>query len=327
MKDFTLVRPQRIVDAVAALRDGDRDRSTVLLAGGQDLLTEMKEHRVEPDRVVDVGGVPEMRRVAWMRDGGARIVANTTLAELAAAPRVREELTVLAEAVDSVASPQIRNVATVGGNLNQRPRCWYFRNEEAFCLKKGGSVCFAANGMNKYNAILGGGPSYIVHPSDLAPALIALDAGVTLEGPDGARTIPLAEYYRLPSEGDLTSETVRLPGEVVIAVYVPQQPQGLTSTYLKFKERESYDWALASVALAVTKGAAGVEHARMVLGGVAPKPWVVDVERVLRGKALGDATASAAADLALEGAKPLEHNGYKVPLTRGLVTRAFRKLA
>lgn len=327
METFELLQPKGLADAIAALAEGDADKSVMLLAGGQDLLTEMKEHLAEPGVVVDVSGLEELSGITENADGSLTFGANTTIATIAAHPRLRAELPILSEAAESIASPQIRTQATLGGNLNQRPRCWYYRKEEAFCLKKGGSVCYAANGMNKYNAILGGGPTYIVHPSDMAPALIALGARIRLAGPNGQREMALADYYILPGEGPLETETVRAEGEVLVDVTVPRQPDGVASTYLKFKERESYDWALASVALVVVKDGDRVRSLRMTLGGVAPKPWTVDVQAALAGGALDAEAARKAADLALDGAEPLEHNGYKIPLTRGLIARAFQRLA
>lgn len=326
MKDFELFRPKGLREAVTALAEGDADRSVMVLAGGQDLLTELKEHLVEPKRVVDLSALPELAGLEVKGDGSVRIGANTTLDQILRHDGLRTRLPGLVEAAESVASPQIRSVATVGGNLNQRPRCWYYRNEDAFCLKKGGSVCFAANGMSKYNAILGGGPSYIVHPSDLAPMLVALEATVNLVGPNGSRAVPLAEYYLLPSEGDLLTETRRLPGEVMVDVVVPAPRNGTKTHYLKFKERESYDWALAAVALAVVVENGALRHGRMVLGGVAPKPWSVPIEQILGGAKLDAESIARIADASVADAKPLAHNGYKVPLVRGLVTRALRSI-
>jgi len=327
METFELLQPKGLTDAIAALAEGDADGSVMLLAGGQDLLTEMKEHLAEPSVVVDLSGLSELTGITEGKDGAITFGANTTIAAIAAHPRLRGALAILSEAAASIASPQVRTQATLGGNLNQRPRCWYYRHEEAVCLKKGGSVCFAVDGMSKYNAILGGGPTYIVHPSDMAPALIAVGARVRLVGPEGEREMALADYFILPNEGPLQTETVRKKGEVLVDVTVPRQPDGMVSTYLKFKERESYDWALASVAVAVVKDGDRVASARMVLGGVAPKPWVVAVEEALAGRGLDAGAAEAAADLALEGAEPLAHNGYKIPLVRGLVARAFQRLA
>jgi xanthine dehydrogenase YagS FAD-binding subunit len=327
MIDFELFRPKGLREAVAALAEGDADRSVMVLAGGQDLLTELKEHLVEPKRVVDLSALPELAGLEVRADGSVRIGANTTLDQLVRHAELRTRLPGLVEAAESVASPQIRSVATVGGNLNQRPRCWYYRSEDALCLKKGGSVCFAANGMSKYNAILGGGPSYIVHPSDLAPMLVALEATVNLVGPNGSRSVPLSEYYLLPSEGDLLTETRRLPGEVMVDVVLPAARSGLKTHYLKFKERESYDWALAAVAVAAVVENGALRYGRMVLGGVAPKPWSVPIEKILGSTKLDEESIARIADASVADAKPLAHNGYKVPLVRGLVTRALRTLA
>ena len=328
MNRFELARPTSAREAAQMLADSDRPRAVALLAGGRDLVTEMAEHLVEPDLVVDLKTVPGMRELAWEPDGGLTIGALVTLEQLVDDADVRARLTVLAEAAESVASPQIRSVGTVGGNLNQRPRCWYFRNENAVCLKKGGVACLAAVGRNKYNAILGGGPSYIVHPSDLAPALIALGAEVTLVGPAGERRMPLADYFVLPRNGAILTETARADDEVMTAVHVPAQPEGQRTTYLKFKERESYDWALSSVALGLTMDGSNVTGASIVLGGVAPIPWrAPGAERVLEGAQITEESIAKACDAALFGAQPLAENGYKVPLTKGLLTRALRKLA
>jgi xanthine dehydrogenase YagS FAD-binding subunit len=233
----------------------------------------------------------------------------------------------LAEAAHSIATPQIRNLGTVGGNLCQRPRCWYFRLEEAVCLKKGGSECFAATGENKYHAILGGGPSYIVHPSDLAPMLMALGGSVSVVGVDGKRTIPLDKFFTLPAEGNLRRENVLKNDEIITEVQVPASKFAAHSTYLKFKERDSLDFAIAAVAAAVTLGAnKTVTEARLVLGGVAPIPWRVPrAEAALIGKTLDSEVLESVAGIALAGAKPLEKNAYKIPLTQTLVRRALAK--
>jgi xanthine dehydrogenase YagS FAD-binding subunit len=235
---------------------------------------------------------------------------------------------ILHEAAGSIASPQIRSQGTVGGNLCQRPRCWYYRNEHARCIKKGGSECFSYNGLNKYNAIFGGGPSYIVHPSDLAPALVALAARVNLRGPGGTRSVELEKFFTLPSEGSVLRENVLGPGEILESVAVPAPGNGLRSTYLKFKERGSYDFALASVALALWIEGASIRSARIVLGGVAPIPWrCTAAEKLLEGRSLDTAAFAPVAEAAVKGAEPLGQNGYKVPLVKGLVVRALQQVA
>ena len=328
MNTFELQNPTSVADASKLLPSDPGDRSAVLLAGGQDLLTEMKERLVEPERLVNLKGIAGLDSIDHGADGSVTVGALVTLEALEEDAVLNERFTVLAEAASVVASPQIRSVGTLGGNLNQRPRCWYYRHSDAPCLKKGGSECFAYAGRSKYNAILGGGPSYIVHPSDVAPALVALGAEVTLVGPGGERKLPIEDYYTLPAEGDVLTETVRAPGEVLTHVHVPAPAAGTTSTYLKFRERESYDWALASVAVSLRRGDDGaITDARMALGGVAPKPWrALAAEQALQGKQPGQETWKVVAAAATRGAQPLGENAYKVPLTQGIVTRALQAL-
>jgi len=242
---------------------------------------------------------------------------------------VRSSFPGLSEAAHSVATPQIRNLGTVGGNLCQRPRCWYFRLEEVICLKKGGSECYAAKGENKYNAIIAGGPSYIVHPSDLAPMLLALGASVSVVGSQGKRVISLEKFFTLPSQGSIRRENVLANDEIITHILVPASTVAARSTYLKFKERESLDFALSSVAAAVQmQPDKTAKEVRIVLGGVAPIPWRVPAaEKFVVGKALSAEVLNEAARLALADAKPLEKNAYKVPLAQTLVRRALAKAA
>jgi xanthine dehydrogenase YagS FAD-binding subunit len=331
MKAFEWVSPSSVAEAVSLLKSApaakDLDEEARPIAGGQDLLTTMKEYITQPARVVNLKGIRGLDRIEPDGRGGLRIGALVTLAQVEESAEVRKGFPALAEAAHSVATPQIRNLGTVGGNLCQRPRCWYFRLEEAVCLKKGGSECFAATGENKYNAILGGGPSYIVHPSDLAPALVALGASVSVEGADGRRTIPLEKFFTLPSEGNVRRENVLRNDEIITEVQVPPSAFAARSTYLKFKERDSLDFALASVAAAVELAPdKTVRQARVVLGGVAPIPWrAPKAESYLTGKTLSAATLAEAARLALEGAEPLAKNAYKIPLAQTLVRRALAK--
>lgn len=330
MKSFSLLQPKSVDEAIRLLDRARRPEPAggrKLLAGGQDLLTEMKEHLAEPDELVNLKSIPGLDRIAEA-SGALTIGALCTLSKLAEAAPVREHLRVLREAALSVASPQIRSQGTVGGNLCQRPRCWYYRNENARCLKKGGSECFAYSGLNKYNAILGGGPSYIVHPSDLAPALVVLDARVSIAGPAGVRTLELAQFFKLPSEGDATRENVLQESDVLTQIDVPAPEPGMRSTYLKFKERGSFDFALAAVAVALWFDGDRVRRARLCLGGVAPVPWRAQAaEKALEGQRLDLEVMKAAAEAAVQGAEPLEMNKYKVPLTKGLVIRALERLA
>lgn len=326
MKSFRLANPKTVDEAIALATDGSAG-TTKFLAGGQDLLTEMKEHLAGPDRVVNLKSIPGLDGID-SKSGALQLGALATLARVERDATVRAHWTALAQAAESVASPQIRSCATVGGNLCQRPRCWYYRLEEAHCLKKGGTECFSYGGLNKYNAILGGGPTYIVHPSDLAPALVALSAEIAVRSKSGERRMPLEKFYVLPADGGITRETVLEDGEIVTSVTVPKPANGARSTYVKFKERESFDFALSAVAASVVLEGGVVRAARICLGGVAPVPWRTErAEAALVGKKLDATSAAAAATAALHGAEPLEQNAYKIPLTKTLVERALLALA
>jgi xanthine dehydrogenase YagS FAD-binding subunit len=331
MKAFEWMTPGSISEAVSALKSApapdDADDAARPIAGGQDLLTTMKDYITRPTRVVNLKGIRGLDRIIEDGKGGLRIGALVTLAQLEEHPVVRRSFPGLSEAAHSVGTPQIRNLGTVGGNLCQRPRCWYFRLEEVVCLKKGGSECYAATGENKYNAILGGGPSYIVHPSDLAPMLVALGGSVSVVGAEGKRTVPLDKFFTLPADGNLRRENVLKNDEIITEIQVPASKFAAHSTYLKFKERDSLDFAMSSVAAAVAMGAnKTITEARLVLGGVAPIPWrVPKAEASLIGKSLSGDVLMTAAKIALAGAKPLEKNAYKIPLTQTLVRRALAK--
>jgi Aerobic-type carbon monoxide dehydrogenase, middle subunit CoxM/CutM homologs len=326
MKPFEFVRVKTVGDAAKAL-GSVRDEAKIL-AGGTDLLGEMKDYLVTPSRLVNIKSIPNLGKIEWDSKGGLRLGALVTLSQIQEDKRVRERYAALCEAIDVAAMPQIRNAATIGGNLCQRPRCWYYRDEHTLCLKKGGDRCYAVNGENQYHAILGGGPCFIVHPSDPAPALMALGASVVISDGAKERTVPLEEFFVLPAQ-NVRRENILAQNEVVTHVLVPPATPGSKSAYLKEREKDSYDWALASAAVSVTKDAGGkVTDCRVVLGGVAPVPWrAKDAERALTGKSLTGAALKEAAEAALAGARPLEHNGYKVPLATVMVERALRKVS
>jgi len=327
MKNFTLFQPdsfQSVVEQLPSTHD-DPARNRVL-AGGQDLLGELKDHLIEPDTLVDLKGVPGLNSLD-AGPGDAKIGALVTIAEIERSAELQRRFPILTEAAASIASPQIRTRATLGGNLCQRPRCWYYRNEHAVCLKKGGTECFSIGGMSKYNSIFGGGPSYIVHPSDMAPALVALEATVVVRGTAAEWKMPLQDFFTLPSEGDVTRENLLGSNEVVTGVEIPDH-SGWKTTYLKFRERGTFDWALSAVALALRVDGGRIAEARLVLGGVAPTPWRCrSTEALLAGRELDEETFAAAAQDALADAEPLDHNAYKIPLTKGLIIKALRKLA
>ena len=328
MKAFEFINARDLRGASQALgRDPDRAK---ILAGGIDLLSELKEHIIEPDRVVNIKTIPGLNTLA-VDAKGLTIGALVTLTQIEEHAAIRKSYTALAESARSVASPQIRNVGTIGGNLCQRPRCWYYRDEKILCIKKGGSKCYAVepDANNKYNAILGGSPSFIVHPSDCATALIALGAHVRYnDGKGKIVTVPAEEFFILPRENP-RKENVLSQGQIVTAIHIPPPAAGTRSTYIKFKEKDSMDWAISAVAVsAVTAPDGTIRSARVVLGGVAPKPWRShEAEAVLKGKKFTPALASRAADAAMADAKPLSRNAYKVPLTKVLIRRGIGQVA
>ena len=319
------MNPFRFVDAqspehAVSLLEADPSGARPL-AGGTDLMGEIKESVVEPATLVSLASLPGMSGVERTA-GGLSIGAMTTLTELEADEAIARDYPALAQAVASVATPQIRNVGTLGGNLCQRPRCWYYRSPLFDCRKKGGAICFAVNGSSKYHAILGGVDCYIVHPSDVAPALIALNATATIAGPNGTRTLPLEEFFAGP-ERNIEAETVLEAGELLTRVFVPSPAPGLHSVYLKARERRTQDFALASVAATLRVSGGVVERASLVLGGVAPTPWrATAAEDALRGAPVGDVDADAVGQLAVRDARPLRDNHFKVRLGASLVRRA-----
>lgn len=325
MRAFEYVKPTSVAEAVKEL--GRNWTDAKILAGGGDLLGEMKEGIIAPQKIVNIKGIADLRYIRFSEKEGLRLGALATLAEIETHPIIRQRFTALAEAAHSVATPQIRNVGTIGGNLCQRPRCWYYRDEHTLCLKKGGPICFAYNGENKYHAILGGGPCYIVHPSDCAPALIALNASVNIVSPKGKRTVALDEFFVLPSRR-MDHETIIEPDEIVTEITVPTPSPNTRSTYLKFKERDSHDFAVVGAAVALRMKGNICEDVRIVLSGVAPIPWrSLEGEAVLKGKKITPELAEQAGKASVSKAQPLSQNSYKIPLTQAIVKRAILKAA
>jgi xanthine dehydrogenase YagS FAD-binding subunit len=313
MNRFEYASPQSVDQAIASMNDG-----AAFKAGGIDLLDRMKEGVVRPSRLVDLHGIKDLRGIK-LDDKQLTIGATTTLAELAANGAVREQLAALAQAASSAANPQIRNVATCGGNLLQRPRCWYFRTAEFKCLKKGGATCFAQKGENKYHAIFGGGPSYIVHPSTLATALVALDGRIKTN----KRELALKDFFTLPS-ADYEKENVLADDEIITHILVPRPAPGTRTHFLSIKERQVYDWPLAEVAVALRAEGGKCKAVSIVLGAAAPIPWrAKKAELALIGKSITGETARDAGRAAVDGAKPLAQNGYKIPLFEATVARAI----
>ncbi|MCE9584431.1 MAG: FAD binding domain-containing protein [Planctomycetes bacterium] len=295
-------------------------KGAMALSGGVDLLGELKEGIRSPDHIVNLRSVPGLDRIE-RTDRGWRIGATAILADIAAHAELRKALPGLAESADAVATPQIRNQGTLGGNLAQRPRCWYYRSADFECAKKGGKGCPAEEGENRYLAILGGGPCHIVHPSDCAPMLVALGARLFLRGPDGARDLPIADFYELPSKNILCEYTLK-PGEFIEAVEVPVAlPR---STYVKLREKDSFDFAAAACAVAGKIDGDHFTEVRVVLGGVAPIPWRAGAsEANLMKSTLADAIEPAST-AAVDGARALSQNEWKIPLAKAAVARALR---
>ena len=322
MKAFAYVNAANEKEAIAAL---GTERGKILpLAGGMDLLAMMKDYVAQPDRLVNVKNLD--RTIRKTPDGGLRIGAAVTLAELAAHADASKLYPALVQAAAEVGTPQIRNAGTIGGNLNQRPRCWYFRNEEFNCLKKGGSRCFAVDGENQYHAIFGDGPCHIVHPSSLAVPAIALNATFRVAGPAGERQVAAADYYQMPDR-NLFGETVLAPNELLTHVILPA-PGGARNATYEVRFKQSHDWPLALASVSLSMNGTTVRGARIVMGAVAPVPWrSTAAEAALTGKTMSEEAAMAAADAAVTGVKPMTQNAYKVQIARTAVKRAIMKAA
>jgi xanthine dehydrogenase YagS FAD-binding subunit len=320
LPNFGYVRPTSLDDALKQLASP----GATLHAGGTDLLGCLRDGVCSAHKLVSLTGLSDLRGIAPVSGGGLRIGALAKLTEVAEHPLIRQQFTALAQAARSAASPQLRNQGTLGGNLCQRPRCWYFRGDFP-CFRKGGEKCYAPDGENEFHAILGADGCYMVHPSDTAPALLALEASVRIAGSQGTRTVPISAFFVRPAD-DITRETVVAPNEILTEILLPPS-ENLRSTYRKVRVRGSWDFALAGVALALKTKQDRVEHARIALGGVAPIPWAaVAVEKALVGQRLDHETITRAAAAAAEGAQPLSLNAYKVDLVRGLVEQTLLEL-
>jgi len=325
VKAFTNANARDLTQAMTLIRQArDARRSVAVAGGGSDLLGMMKEGLVSPDVVVHLRSIKSLDRITVKN--GATIGGETTLDAIAASAAIRRDYRVLAEAAESVATPQIRNVATIAGNVCQRPWCWYYRNGFK-CLKNGGTTCYSVNGENEFHAIFGGGPSYIVHPSDTAPALVALDATFRIVGPGGERRVPAADFFTLPTV-DASRENVLKDGDVLAEIVLPASAAGARSAYHKILDREAWTHAVVSAAVVLDMDKDVCRRARVVLGGVAPIPWrLPEVEKQLTGKRITPDVAASAGEAAVAGARPLAKNGYKVPLTRNMVRRTLEDLA
>jgi xanthine dehydrogenase YagS FAD-binding subunit len=324
VKAFAYVNPANEKEAVAALKV--EGAVALPLGGGQDLLARMKDYVTPVDRIVNVKGLDAA--IVATPEGGLRIGSAVKIVDLAEHAQVAKLYPAVAHAAGEVGTPQIRNQGTVGGNINQRPRCWYFRNEEFNCFKKGGSRCFATTGENQYHAIFGNeGPSHIVHPSSLAVPFTAYGASFRVVGPNGERTIPAAEYFTMPTMRNVRKENVLADDEILTHVMLPA-PGNVRTGHYEVRYKQSHDWPLAFTTVVLTMNGDTIQSARVVLGAVAPVPWrSKPAEAALAGKRLNAETAAAAAEAAVSDAKPMSGNAYKVQIARTTVKRALLNAA
>jgi xanthine dehydrogenase YagS FAD-binding subunit len=326
MKALTNINARSITEAVAAASEAARTgRAFAFSGGGTDLVQQLKDGTDKADVIINLRTVRDARAVS-VSTTETLIGGLITLSDLASHAALSDPWAVLREAAASVGTPQIRNVATLAGNVTQRPWCWYYRNG-FHCFKAGGNQCFSVNGENQQHAIFGGGPSFIVHPSDLAPALVALHATFEVTSPGGTRRISAADFFVLPSQNP-ARENALVATELLIGVRIPTPAAGVVSTYLKITDREAWTHAEVSVAVVLNLDGDRIRTASLVLGGVAPIPWrLSEVELFLSGKSLSATVAGQAGTLAIANAQPLAKNGHKLPMTSAAVERALMRLA
>jgi xanthine dehydrogenase YagS FAD-binding subunit len=326
MKTFAHAGARDVQQAVKLSQDAHQaGKAASFAGGGSDLLGLVKERIIRPDVIVSLRGLRNLDQVS-PASGGLTIGGQITLDTLSRHQGIRQGYAVLAEAAGSVATPQIRNVGTLAGNVAQRPWCWYYRNGFP-CFKAGGNECFSFAGENQFHAIFGGGPSYIVHPSDTAPALTALDATFRIVGPGGERNLSAADFFVLPRQ-NASRENVLGDDDVLVSIQVPNPRPGTRSTYHKVLDREAWTHAVVSAAVVLEMDGGVCRRARVVMGGVAPIPWrLPEVERLLTGERITETLAGRAGEVAVAGARPLSKNAYKIPLTRAVITRTVMDLA
>ena len=323
MRAFEYASPTTKEQAVGLL--GTSWGQAEVLAGGNDLLSLMKDDVVHPKRLVNLKEIGDMRGIN-AGPKGLRIGALATLGDLADHAVVAASYPALADALNEAASPQIRNLATIGGNLSQRPRCWYFRGGFGLLPKDPSGKDLVSEGENRFHAILGNdGPAKFVSPSTVVPALIAYGATIQIVGPKGTREIPLEKYYVIPNSPDEREHDLR-PNEIVAEIILP--PVKAECAHYEVRQKAAFDWPLAVAAVSLMTHGRSILQARVVLGSVAPVPWIsTEAQQALEGKDISEDVAKAAADAALQNAKPLSHNAYKVQIARVAVKRAILKAA
>ena len=324
MRPFEYVSPNSRSQAISLL--GATWGNTEVLAGGTDLLALMKDDVVAPKRLVNIKDITDLRGISFGAQG-LRVGALTNLGELADDENVKKTYPALSEALLEAASPQIRNMATIGGNLCQRPRCWYFRNGLGLLPKDESGKELVAAGENRYHAILGNqGPAKFVSPSTVVPILIAYETKIHLEGPKGKRELPLEKFFVIPKTENEREHDLR-PNEIVTELVIPPASD-LKAAHYEIRQKEAFDWPLAVAAVTLKLQGSNVQSSRIVLGYVAPVPWhSTEAQQAISGKPLNKETAQKAADAALAKASPLSHNAYKVKLAKVAVARAILKAA
>jgi xanthine dehydrogenase YagS FAD-binding subunit len=317
---FEYVSPNSLKQALGLLSANWGEAE--ILAGGTDLLALMKDYVVTPKRVVNIKQLPGMHAISADRDE-LRIGALVTLDRIADAAQIRRNYPAFAQCVADAASPQIRNMATIGGNLCQRPRCWYFRNGMGLLPRTADGKSLVVEGDNRYHAILGNeGPAYFVSPSTIAPMLIAYGARLHVTGPTGDREVDVEKFFRIPTSGNEREHDLKA-NELITAVVVPPA-KGVRAASYEVRQRASFDWPLATAAVALQMNGSAVRSARIVMGAVAPVPWVSqEAAQAIVGKSIDERTASAAGEAAVSKARPLGHNDYKVKLAAVAVKRAL----
>jgi xanthine dehydrogenase YagS FAD-binding subunit len=325
MKNFTYYRPTSVDQAVGLL--GDKWGPIELLAGGTDLHDLQKDYVAQPDKVISLNAIADLAGIEISKSGEGKqyaiLGATVKLAEIAAHPELRKLFPALTSAAGIIGGPQIRNMGTLGGNLCQRNRCWYFRDEHVNCFLKGGENCFALDGENQYHAIFTQGHKcVIVNPSTLAPVLIALGASAQVKGPKGERHVQLGKFFQAPNSAQ-DREHVLKPDDLVISVAIPIR-DGVKNASYEVRHKQAYDWPLVQAAVAFKLDGGKAKDVAIVLGHVAPTPHVCkEAAAALEGKAVTEETAAAAGAAAVRGAKPLAQNGYKVRLAEVAVKRAL----
>lgn len=316
---FTYIQPKSIEEAV---KFGETAK---LYAGGTDLIGLMKDDIIQTEKVVNLKKLINLDKIEDKGGKGLEIGPLAKIVDLIENKTVQEKCPLLVQTAKEIASPQLRNMGTVGGNICQRPRCWYFRGDFD-CIRKGGDICYSVGGENKYHCIVGGGPCFIVHPSDLAVALLALDAKIEITSKNGQKTVSVNDFFILP-ETDPTKENILSPGEIITKIVVPEHAKNLKTAYIKFKERAAWDFAVVSVAAILETNGKMIKKGRLAFGGVAPRPWMdLDINNKLTGLKTDDGTLSVFTSSLFTEAEPMEKNAYKVILARNLVKRIIANI-